>query len=491
MGEQDLTAIIADLERRLEASERAARTLADSERLYRSLFEGTATAVTLRSLDNQSFIDCNSAALRLYRAASVEQLRGSRVLDLSAETQGDGTPSSEAFRVHVGRAIETGFERAEWLARRLDGEPFVADIRIAVVRLEDGRRIMQTLIDDITDRKAAETSLKKRAERDEVVSNLSRRFLVGDLAGAIRFATASLASFFGVDASAAARWIDTGSEPDGRETDAEDLAMIRLAREMVEMARARGRAQAALRESEERYRTVVERSHDTIMIFDLDAKVTFVSPAGQQLVGYSAEELLGMSLEVLIAPEEHQRLPGVIADTRVGLFQTPVEWDVVRKDGSRIRVESVRSPLHDHAGNVIGGLTVARDVTERHRAEQTREETQRELARAKEDAIAASAAKSVFVANMSHELRTPLNGVIGMVDLLSRTPLDTRQKRYVDVARASATLLLSVINDILDFSKIEAGKLELEHIEFSFRDVVEEVTTTLELSAEDKDLELC
>ena len=140
-----------------------------------------------------------------------------------------------------------------------------------------------------------------------------------------------------------------------------------------------------------------------------------------------------------------------------------------------VRIESVRSPMHDHAGNVVGGLVVARDVSERHRAEQTREETQRELARAKEDAIAASAAKSVFVANMSHELRTPLNGVIGMVDLLSRTPLDGRQKRYVEVARASATLLLSVINDILDFSKIEAGKLELEHVEFSLRDVVEEV----------------
>ena len=153
----------------------------------------------------------------------------------------------------------------------------------------------------------------------------------------------------------------------------------------------------------------------------------------------------------------------------------------MRKDGDEVRVESVRSPVHDHAGNVVGGLVVARDVSERHRAEQLREEAQRELAQAKEDAIAASAAKSVFVANMSHELRTPLNGVIGMVDLLSRTALDGRQKRYVEVARASASLLLSVINDILDFSKIEAGKLELEHVEFSFRDVVEEVATMLEL----------
>jgi CheY-like chemotaxis protein/anti-sigma regulatory factor (Ser/Thr protein kinase) len=113
-----------------------------------------------------------------------------------------------------------------------------------------------------------------------------------------------------------------------------------------------------------------------------------------------------------------------------------------------------------------------------------------ELDRAREDAVAASRAKSAFVANMSHELRTPLNGVIGMVDLLSRTSLDTRQRRYVEVARSSASLLLSVINDILDFSKIEAGKLELERVEFSFADVVEEVAAMMELAAEDRGLEL-
>jgi two-component system, sensor histidine kinase and response regulator len=410
VGEEQLQAKIADLERRLDASERSARAHADSERLYRSLFEGTATAVTVRSLDDQSFIDCNGAALRLYRAESVDQLRGSRVFDLSPERQPDGSLSRDAFREHVARAVANGTERCEWTARRLDGTPFLADVRIAVLQLQDGRRVLQAIIEDITERNAVEAS-------------------------------------------------------------------------RLEMER-------ALRASEERYRTVVERSHDAIMIFDFDARVTFVSPAAERLVGYTAAELQGMTLDALLVPEEHDRIPGALAGARAGLVQSPVEWTALRKDGTTVRVESVRSPVHDHAGKAIGGLVVARDVSERHRAEQLREEAQSELAQAKEHAIAASAAKSVFVANMSHELRTPLNGVIGMVDLLSRTALDGRQKRYVEVARASASLLLSVINDILDFSKIEAGKLELEHIEFSFRDVVEEVATMLELSAEEKDLEL-
>jgi two-component system, sensor histidine kinase and response regulator len=490
VGEEELKAAIAELERRLEASERSVRALSDSERLFRSLFDGTPTAVTLRSLDDQAFIDCNAAALRLYRAESAEQLRGLRVIDLSVDRQPDGSLSRDAFREHVARAIANGAEHCEWLARRLDGTPFIADVRISVLRLQGGRRVMQTIIEDITERKATEASLRRRAERDEILSQISRLFLEGDLDRATRFAVTALASFLRAPADTVARWIETTGAPEAGETETDDIAVIRLTGEMIAMARARVEAERALRMSEERYRTVVERSYDAIMIFDLDANVTFVSPAAERLSGYRSGELLGMPVAALIAPEDHPRLPETLAAARAGLIQTPVEWTVVRKDRSQIRVESVRSPIHDHAGNVVGGLVIARDVSERHRAEQLREETQRELGLAKEDAVAASAAKSVFVANMSHELRTPLNGVIGMVDLLSRTPLDGRQRRYVEVAHASANLLLSVINDILDFSKIEAGKLELEHIEFSFRDVVEEVATMLELSAEDKGLEL-
>ena len=112
------------------------------------------------------------------------------------------------------------------------------------------------------------------------------------------------------------------------------------------------------------------------------------------------------------------------------------------------------------------------------------------LEKAKEDAVAASRTKSAFLANMSHELRTPLNGVIGMVDLLATTALDERQRRYAEIARTSARLLLSVISDILDFSKIEAGKLELESVEVGVDEIAREVASILRLSAEEKHLEL-
>jgi two-component system, sensor histidine kinase and response regulator len=480
---------ILDLERQLEDTKRAAHALADSERLYRALFDGTATAVTVRSLEDQSFLYCNQAAIALYRAANVEQLRGSRVTDLSAEIQPDGTPSPEGLRAHVMAAIRNGTERCEWVAKRLDGTLFTADIRIAIVSLESGRKVMQTIVEDITDRKVAQESLERRARRDELVGQISRRFLETDVESAVRYAVESAAAFLGAGVGTVKEWLDA-PDPKGPAIQGDGAGLVGIIRETVALARAKADVQAALRSEEERYRTLVERSHDAIITFDIHGKIRFASPSTERLVGYSAEEIVGKDAADFVVPEERPDLATRIAEAAAGHEATAVTWTLLRRDGGTVRVEAARSPIRDKNGVVIGAQSVLRDITERDRALQMREAVAVELERAREDALAASRAKSAFVANMSHELRTPLNGVIGMVDLLSGTNLDARQRRYVEVARSSASLLLSVINDILDFSKIEAGKLDLEQIEFSFSDVVEEVATLMELSAEDKGLEL-
>jgi signal transduction histidine kinase/CheY-like chemotaxis protein/HPt (histidine-containing phosphotransfer) domain-containing protein len=113
-----------------------------------------------------------------------------------------------------------------------------------------------------------------------------------------------------------------------------------------------------------------------------------------------------------------------------------------------------------------------------------------DLERAVLAAEEANRAKSMFLANMSHELRTPLNGVIGMVDLLLTTPMNSQQRRYGDIASVSAHSLLDLINDILDFSKIEAGKLELDSTDFDLWEAIEGVTQMLGNRAEKKQLEL-
>ena len=120
----------------------------------------------------------------------------------------------------------------------------------------------------------------------------------------------------------------------------------------------------------------------------------------------------------------------------------------------------------------------------------TRQRTQDALLRAKEAAEAASQAKSQFLANMSHEIRTPINGAMGMLQLLRRTPLDEKQRRYVNNTMTSADALMSVIGDVLDFSKIEAGKLELHDTIFSLPDALAAAAGLLAERAESKGLEI-
>ncbi len=128
-------------------------------------------------------------------------------------------------------------------------------------------------------------------------------------------------------------------------------------------------------------------------------------------------------------------------------------------------------------------------LTDERRARQAQEYLV-ELSEARDVAEAASRFKSALLASTSHEIRTPMNGIVGMVELLLKSPLNERQRQYAEAINHSSEALLGVIDDLLDLAKIEAGKLTLKEVDYSPREVAERVVAILEPRAKGKDLEL-
>ena len=162
---------------------------------------------------------------------------------------------------------------------------------------------------------------------------------------------------------------------------------------------------------------------------------------------------------------------------------TMVEHEHHKKDGSIGIFEVYGFPVFDDDGNVVQMIEYTLDITKRKKLE-------KELIESKEKAEAATQAKSSFLANMSHEIRTPLSGVLGMLELMDDGELNYEQKEHLNLAKTSASDLLSIINDLLDISKIEAGMLELECTTFSLKRNIEKRTSVYQKMAEVKGLNL-
>jgi PAS domain S-box-containing protein len=220
--------------------------------------------------------------------------------------------------------------------------------------------------------------------------------------------------------------------------------------------------------SRNKYRKLFNYANDAMFVISLDHNdpnyglFSDVNNVACKRLGYTREELLAMTpFDISDGKDVAYNSQLVVRLSSEG--NATFETTYVKKDGTRLPVEISALRLTIDGKELY--MAIARDITERKKHIL-------ELEAAKEQAFAASRAKSEFLAHMSHEVRTPMNGVLGMLQLLKMTGLDDEQHEYVTTAMESGKSLLNIINDILDYSKIEAGKLQMNPEPFRLRDML-------------------
>ncbi len=213
--------------------------------------------------------------------------------------------------------------------------------------------------------------------------------------------------------------------------------------------------------------TAVEQLLDPVIVLNNQGKMIDCNRAASKVLHLAPEFLLGQDANRLLASV------GRFTESNVGTGTLYHHRD---------RIFAVkRSPLNDPFRGEIGQVIHFSDLTERL-------ELERNLSAAKEEADAASTAKSNFLANMSHEIRTPMNGVIGLADLLEETELSERQRQYVLAIQSCSRSLMQIIVEVLDFSKIEADKMALNPEPVDLIALVKDVVIAHRLIAEGKNL---
>lgn len=253
--------------------------------------------------------------------------------------------------------------------------------------------------------------------------------------------------------------------------------------------------QKGLQEVLSRFEAVIGRaSFVAIQCFNRDGTILYWNETSAQLFGIAAKDALGKRMPDVISDRDGARRLEASLRQAFDTMQAvePWEWAVRVAGGDSKTLLGSLFPVPD-SDKVNEVFAMEVDITDRKRAEERVEATNRELEKVNEqlkeameranhlalEAQSANVAKSEFLARMSHEIRTPMNAVVGFADMLFDTTLTDEQVDYAETIRRNCEALLSLINDILNFSKIEAGQISLEQTEFDPEAIAYDVCETI------------
>ncbi len=316
-----------------------------------------------------------------------------------------------------------------------------------------------------------------------------------------------------------------------REANDDHLSMLSALGGQIGQFMERKRIEEGLRDSEERYRSMIGALDEGIMLVDIERRVFATNASAERILGAASAEMAG-------APAAEQFADAVFDDGKLvgaalpfletldtGEPRQNVVFKIRRDDGRAVWISMNSQPLVRFEGKANAAMVSFTDISARRAAEESllsahaelesrverrtsqltdantrlqseieeRERAQREMRQAKELADTANQAKSAFLANMSHELRTPLNAVIGFSELLEQEifgDLNDKQTAYVGNVLVSGRHLLQLVNDILDISKVEAGRMDLAYELTPIGSIVDVVRGVIQAVATKKGINL-
>jgi len=501
---------------------RAEEKLRSSEQLFRSIFENAQIGIAYFNIENQEHI--SNRALHEMLGYSGEELNSLGQWD-EIVTPEERVSGAERYAELVQGKRDSDEYEQRFIRR--DGRILVANDRFQLVRDAAGKpQYIVGLTEDITERKRAQDALK---ESEQLFRSIFENSQIGISIFAIdtqaHITNRALQQMLGCSEEELRRleqW-DGIVHPDDRASGAERYAELlagkrdtdeyghryirrggsivvgngryQLLRDatgkpqylvgLTEDVTERKRSEEALQAREQLFRTIFENAPVGIGLYNIPKAQYFTNRALHEMLGYSHEDLSTVGKwDRIVHPDQRADGARRYQELLEGKFDYD-EWEqhFIRSDGRLVIADGAFTMIRDAAGNPEYLLNTTKDITDRKQAEA-------DLLAAKEEAVAATKAKSDFLANMSHEIRTPMNAVLGMTHLALKTELTAKQRDYLTKAKVAAQALLGIINDILDFSKIEAGKLEMENTEFHLDQVLESLSAVVCQKARDKDLEL-
>jgi PAS domain S-box-containing protein len=508
---------LVDITERKRAEER----LRSSEQLFRSIFENAQLGIAYFKIDSQEHV--SNRALHEMLGYSGEELSRLGQWDEIVAPEERASGAERYAELIQGKRDSDEYEQR--FIRR-DGRIVVANDKFQLIRDAAGKpQYVVGLTEDITERKHAEEALQQSEKLFrsifenaqigisifgiETQAHLTNRALQ-EMLGYPEKDLIGLDQWDGIvhhderisSAKRYAEIIEGKRDADDYETrlvrsdgrivvvngrfqllrDAAGKPQYLVA--LTEDITERKRSEEALQESEQLFRTVFENAPVGISLYNIPKAQYFTNRTLHEMLGYSHEDLSSVAKwDQIIHPDQRASGAKRYQELLEGKFDCD-EWEqhFVLRDGRLVIADGAFTMIRDTAGNPQYLLNTTKDITDRKQAEA-------DLLAAKEEAVAATKAKSDFLANMSHEIRTPMNAILGMTHLALKTELTPKQRDYLTKTKVAAQALLGIINDILDFSKIEAGKLEVENTEFRLDQVLEDLSSVVCQKAHEKKLE--